>query len=84
MTFREDLHQFVTSLPVSAITAAHQTPLSRLSVFLLFSTATVSGCSTNMKISRADLGDAWPFTVDSGVIACNPRMSPKSARLYPR
>ena len=57
MTFREDSHELVTSLPFA---------------FLLL-TALVSGCSssTNMKVSRADLGDAWPFTVDSGVVACN-------------
>lgn len=47
--------------------------LSRRSVLLLFLTAIVSACSysTNMKIGRDDLGDAWPFTVNSGVIACN-------------
>ena len=81
MTFREDLHRLVTSLPEGANEAAHQTPSSRLSVFLLFLTAIVSGCSysTNMKISRDDLGDAWPFTVNSGVIACN---HPSSAVVF--
>jgi hypothetical protein len=44
-------------------------------------TALVGGCSssTNMKISRADLGDAWPLTVDSGVVACN---HPSSAVVF--
>ena len=81
MTFRVNLHKLVTSLHEAANEAAHQTLLSRLSVFLLFLTAIVSGCSssTNMKISRADLGDEWPFTVDSGVIACN---HPSSAVVF--
>ena len=81
MTFRDNLHKLVTSLPEGANEAAHQTLLSRLSVFLLFLTATVSGCSysTNMKISRDDLGDRWPFTVNSGVIACN---HPSSAVVF--
>lgn len=73
MTFRDNLPKLVTSLPEGANEVAHQTLPSRLSVFLLFLTAIASGCSysTNMKVSRDDLGDTWPFTVDRGVIACN-------------
>lgn len=72
MTLRDKLDILVTSLPQGTNEAAHQTLLSRLSVLLLLLTA-INGCSysTNMKISREDLGDAWPFTVNSGVIACN-------------
>jgi len=81
MTFRENLHKLVTSLLEGANESAHQTPPSRLSVPMLFLTAIVSGCSysTNMKIGRDDLGDRWPFTVNSGVIACN---HPSSAVVF--
>ena len=50
-------------------------------MLMLFLTAIVSGCSysTNMKINRDDLGDTWPFTVNSGVIACN---HPSSAVVF--
>lgn len=43
MTFRGRLHKLVTSLPEGANEAPHQAPLSRLSVLMLFLTATVSG-----------------------------------------
>ena len=42
-----------------------------ITLTLLAATACSSGSVDGTHIGRADLGDAWPLTVEEGTLACN-------------